>query len=56
MGGNAYFELNKINYRNDQKRRQDRGDYIHDFTQNSPLKNYTLQHDHERQKKLEEIE
>ena len=29
---------------------------IHDYTQSSPLKSFTLTYDHERQKKLEEIE
>ena len=56
LGGNMYFELNKISYRNDQKRRQDKVASIHDYTAKSPLKSFTLNYDHERQKKLEELE
>lgn len=41
-GSNIYFELNRIYFENDQKRRQDQVKTIHDFTQNSPLKNHTL--------------
>jgi hypothetical protein len=55
-GSNIYFELNRIHFANDQKRRQDKVTSIHDFTEKSPLKSFTLQYDHERQKALEERE
>lgn len=48
LGGNLYFELNKISFHNDQKRRQEKVSNIHDYTSNSPLKSFTLNYDHER--------
>ena len=41
-GNNVYFEMNHIAYKNDQQKRQNKVQEIHDRTLESPLKNYTI--------------
>jgi len=57
IGGNLYFELNRIAYQRDIERRRKQIQQAYEYTlHHSPIKNHALAYGHEREKKLQEIE
>ncbi len=57
LGGNLYFELNRIAYQRDIERRRQRIQDQYEYTLNkSPLKNHAIAVDHDRQEKLQQLE